>query len=187
MPDIGTTLIEVVAAMSLMSVLLAIFTTGIVSMYRSANHEDATVAAQSQVHLAFQRLDTEIRYAVNISAEGIAPGTGDWYIEYLRTDGGSPVCGQLRLTTGGLLQLRRWSQGAALPPFTTLASGLADSHPFTRKAAGIDGSDYERVVIDLTADGGRDARRRQIEVAFTALNSSPDAADETTCNEGRPT
>lgn len=185
--DRGITLVEVVVALSLMSAFLAILTTGLVRLYGSANHVQAMVGAQAQIHIAFQRLDAEIRYAASISQEGIVAGGNDWYVEYLTTHTGTPVCTGLRLTAGGLLQKRRWDEGAAPPAFTTLASGVSGAHPFTRTAAGVDGYTFERLAVSVSASGGRDARTRQIDVAFTALNSSPDTSSDTTCTDGRPT
>lgn len=184
--DRGVTLVELAVAMSLMSAFLAMFTTGVVGFYRSANQTDAKFNAQSQVHIAFQRLDTEVRYASSISQEGTRSGGTDWYVEFLTTNIGSPVCTQLRLTAGGLLQERRWAQGATPPAFNTLASGISGTHPFTRKAAGVDGYAFERLAVSVSASGGRDARARQINIAFTALNSTPDTASDTACTDGRP-
>jgi hypothetical protein len=89
------------------------------------------------------------------------------------------------LTAGGLLQERRWDQGATPQAFSTLASGISGTHPFARKAAGVDGYAFERLAVSISA-GGRDAQTRQINIAFTALNSSPDTASDTTCTDGRP-
>jgi hypothetical protein len=38
----------------------------------------------------------------------------------------------------------------------------------------------------VTASGGRDGRTRQIDVAFTALNSSVATSNTTTCTDSRP-
>ena len=185
--DAGFTAIEMVVAMSLMSTLLVVFTTGLVGFFRSANRNQAAVTAQSQIHLAFQRLDTQIRYASAISREGVAPGTSDWYVEYLSNYTGVPACTQLRLTSSGRLQQRTWTQGdTTLPAFATLASGVSGTQPFTRIPAGTDGYSLDRLVVSVTATGGRDAHARQIDSSFAALNSSVDTSDAAACDEGRP-
>jgi hypothetical protein len=165
---------------------MATFTAGIVQVYRSAGHNEAMVEAQSQVRLAFQRLDTEVRYASSVSAEDTT-AAGNSYVEYLNTTTGVPLCAQLRLTADGLLQHRRWVQDNPPPEFTTLATGVTGTHPFTRRPAGTDGYSFERLLISVSATGGGATRARQIDVTFTALNSSPDSADEATCADGRPT
>jgi type II secretory pathway pseudopilin PulG len=184
--DGGTTLIELTVALTLMSVFLAMFTAGMVRLYRSADHNDATASAQSRIHIAFQRLDTEIRYAVSISLEGTDPSGSEWFVEYLTTHTGVPVCTQLRLTVDGLLQHRRWDQDAAPPAFATLASGISGTHPFTREAAGVDDYAFERLALSVTASSGGAGRARQINVAFTALNSSLDTSDDAACAGSRP-
>lgn len=182
--DTGTTLIELTIALTLMSVFLAMFSTGVVRMFRSTNHSTATATAQSQIHIAFQRLDSALRYATSISQEG-AVGS-DWYVEYLTTYTGVALCRQLRLTAGGLLQYRQWPQETPPPVFTTVASGLSATRPFTRTPAGTDGYTFERLTVNVVTSGITDARTRQINVTFAALNSTPDTSDQTVCTEGRP-
>ena len=61
--DAGVTLIELMVAMALMSVFGTIFLSGIAQMYRAANRAEAMTTTQSQISIAFGRLDTQIRYA----------------------------------------------------------------------------------------------------------------------------
>ena len=53
-------------------------------MFRTANKTEAVATAQSQISIAFQRLDKEIRYAEGISTP-TSSGTG-WYVEYVTAD-----------------------------------------------------------------------------------------------------
>ena len=183
--DSGITLIEVLVAMTIMSVLMGMFTTGVLQVFRSANRSEALSAAQSQIHMAFQRLDTEIRYAAGISEQGQVGH--DWYVEYLSTFTGTPVCTQLRSTETGLLQRRRWDEGATPPPFVQLASGVSGTHPFTRHPVlPGPGVKFQRLAVSLSATGGPDGRQREIDIVFTALNTSPATSSDTTCTEGRP-
>jgi len=183
--DSGVTLVEVAVAMTLTSIFMALFTTGLLQVFRVFGHDQAAAIAQEQVHVAFQRLDNQIRYAAGISAEGqVGP---DWYVEFLTTYTGSPVCTQLRLTPGGQLQLRQWDQGDTPPTFTVLASGAGAGHPFTRHPVVVgSGIDFQRLSVDLSVSGGKDAGSREISVMFTALNTSPTTKSDTTCVEGRP-
>ena len=68
-----------------------------------------------------------------------------------------------------------------------LASGAAATHPFTRHpvVAG-SGIDFQRLSVDLSVSGGRDAGSREISVMFTALNTAPTTKSDTSCVEGRP-
>jgi prepilin-type N-terminal cleavage/methylation domain-containing protein len=182
--DRGVTLVEVTIAMTLMSIFLVLFTTGILQVFRASDHDQAQSSAREQIHLAFQRLDTAIRYAAGISAEGQVGA--DWYVEFLATYTGTPVCTELRFTQAGQLQLRRWDQGGTPPSFTTLAAGATATHPFTRQpvVAG-SGVNFQRLSVDLSVSGGKAAGSRRISVMFTATNTSPTTASDTSCVEGR--
>ncbi|WP_449063123.1 PulJ/GspJ family protein [Planomonospora algeriensis] len=133
-----------------------------------------------------------------------------------KTDGtapqaGAPECRQLRLDTGrGVLQLLRWTPGSPPAPGAagqTLASyvvadDLALNPPFQRQKAGsltYDASgasaagpgfapDYQRLRIRLTtrAGGGDRTGTANLDVAFTALNTSRKTPDDNICSEGRP-
>jgi prepilin-type N-terminal cleavage/methylation domain-containing protein len=210
--DAGVTLIEAMVTMMIMSIMMAIFTTGILQVYRATNATESLSTAQSQLHIVFQRLDTEIRYASWIAEPGEVGGR--WYVEFAAVDRVTrqPRCAQLRLepATGVLRQLS-WTPGS--PPLVgdpgmTLASQvvtdsavLAAEPVFTREAAGsypyagagVAGAsfspDFHRLRLRLTiqvgaADQGGTARS---DVTFTALNTSRDTPVANTCAEGRPT
>jgi len=117
-------MIEVVVSLTLMAVLMTIFTTAVVQVYRNVNQTEAISTAQANLNTVFLRLDKEVRYASGISE----PTTGaPWYVEYLNTSRGTEVCTQLRLTSDGLFQRRTWNRNEApIHPsgWTVLASGI---------------------------------------------------------------
>lgn len=129
--DAGVSLIEVMVTMAIMTTVGALFTAAILQAYRVTNTVDARAQAQTQLRLAVERLDQQIRYAYDITEpstpEEAAAAAGTWYVEYLRVDvaAGTRQCHQLRLR-GGQLFLRRWTPGApgsAGQPMA-LASGI---------------------------------------------------------------
>nr|BFE84819.1 hypothetical protein GCM10020093_074200 [Planobispora longispora] len=139
--DAGVSLIEILVTMGILGVLMAIFTTGIVQVYRAVGSTESLATAQEQTHVAFQRLDKEVRYASWIGE----PGTdGDyWYVEFYGVKAETPPrrrlpeketlpekeCKQLRLDLDrGVLQLLRWKPGSPPAEGTsgeTLASHIA--------------------------------------------------------------
>ena len=124
--DDGITMIEVVVSLTLMAVLMTIFTTAVLEVYRNVNQTEALSSGQSQLNTVFLRLDKEVRYASGISREKQL-GNGDWYVEYLNTSRGAEICTELRLTTAGLLQRRTWDRNVTpLQPsgWALIASGL---------------------------------------------------------------
>lgn len=134
--DAGTTLLEILVATSVMAIVMAMFTTGVVRMYRSAQITEAISTARSQLTVAFGRLDRQVRYARQLAREGVA--NGHWYVEYL-TDpiGGPKRCGQLRVpqprggpsAPAGRLETRTWVHGADAYPEGLCVDGGATPVP----------------------------------------------------------
>jgi hypothetical protein len=192
--DGGASMVEVTVSMVLMSIVLAIFTTAIVQMVGSANRNQTISSTQSQLTIAFLRLDKEIRYASAISHEGTV--AGDPVVEYLTTNTGNRVCSELRLHAGQL-QWRTWTQPPppAVPgpgnvtasKWLPLATGISSAAPFTFHDA--DGQYvFQRLELNLTAGAtyGGPSTSRQSDITFTALNTAlASQGDTTECSEGR--
>lgn len=166
--DEGVTLIEMLVAMSIMTVVMASVTSGMMLVYRNLAATESLSVAQTQLELAFQRLDKELRYASWISDPGQVGGsTGSWYVEFAGSSDASSTsvpCEQLRLDNRGVLQLLRWTAGS--PPTSgqagqTLASNIIANDldpdpavarkPFVRQVAG--SRPYATTTPDPTAVG----------------------------------
>ncbi|GAA0559395.1 hypothetical protein GCM10010172_48090 [Paractinoplanes ferrugineus] len=184
-------LVELIVAMTLMAAVGAMFTGGILQVYRSLNKTDSDYTAQSQLNQAFGTLDREIRYAKSVST----PATvgSDFYVEYLIQINNVDTCVELRLnTSGGLLQRRTWAQSVTpLAPSTwgVLASNVTATTPFTVYALdkqNLTGYRFQRLTLNFTSTsgGGGTGTSRQTVVTFAALNAT--ASDNaSTCIEGR--
>jgi Tfp pilus assembly protein PilV len=171
--DEGLTLIDVIVSMSIMSVVMGLFTTGIVQMYRMSNGTDAKSVAQSQVSLALLRLDKEIRYASGISPQYLL--SGNQYVDFLLVQKGVPTCVQLRVAAGQLEQ-RTWTYRAtpfAPSAWIQLASGITSTTPFTFADAD-DTVSYQRLTVKLTASSGAGNSKssKTSTVTYTALNTT---------------
>jgi prepilin-type N-terminal cleavage/methylation domain-containing protein len=203
--DAGFSLIEVMVTMGLMSVVMVVFTAAILQSYRTSAKAESISIIQSQLRIAFQRFDRELRYASWIAQPGQV-GTA-WYVEWAGYDGSQ--CYELRLETApagsregpnnahGVLQLLTWP--LATPPAAgaagqTIANNLADpgaAGPFQRTDAGVatGGSDFvpdfERLEVRLTAQRGDSTA--SVDTTFTALNTSRNTPDTNDCSMGRPT
>lgn len=173
--DAGLTLVEMMMSAVVSSVVLLVFAAGMVQMYRSAGSTEALGFTQTQLRIALQRLDEEIRYASAIGAPPETVGAdGYWHVTYL--SGG--VCTELRLND--VLQRSR----PAGSPWRTLAEGVAPvGRPFIRLDAGEGSSGHQRLDLHLSAAAGgtRDAARRTRTVQFTAVNTSIDTVEPTGC------
>jgi prepilin-type N-terminal cleavage/methylation domain-containing protein len=106
----GVTMIEVVVSLTLMAVLMTIFTTAVLDVYRNVNQTESISTSASTLNNVFLRLDKEVRYASGIS-QPVRLSDGTWYVEYLNTSQGTEICTQLRLTPTNLLQRRTWNRG----------------------------------------------------------------------------
>lgn len=186
--DAGFTLMEVVVASAVMSIFMAMFTTGIVQMYAFVNRNEISSTAQSQISLAFERLESDVRYAAGISTPGTAGG--DPIVEFLTIGTGARVCTEVRLHAAtGQLQRRRWTEGASpLVPtaWQSLAWGVSGATPFVVTAPS-GGFTTQRLRLTVTATNGnsRVTATRQLQVTLTAVNTNLGTASSTVCTEGR--
>jgi hypothetical protein len=178
--DDGYSLAELVISMALMSVVTALFTTGIVQVYQAQNYTDDVTETSLQIHNAFIRLDSDVRYAAGISVPGTVGGVQ--YVEYVVSNTGTDVCTQLRLTTDGQLQLRRRSGTASPTPWSVLASQLVSPVSFARVPATANGNAYQQLAVTLTAQPAGRPTQESSSYTFTALNTSLDTSSDTVCN-----
>jgi prepilin-type N-terminal cleavage/methylation domain-containing protein len=178
--DGGLSLVEMLVALAISSVVGAVFTTGVLQIYRTATAAEADSITQSQLSQALLRVDKSLRYAYSIGAahiEGTTP-----YVEYLvmTADPGqssySKSCVQLRLAGSApnlQLQTRSWSLASPGTPsaWTPLASNLAavaGSAPFVRTQP-TTALNHQLLTIRLAAQSGTAAKTSAL--TFTALNT----------------
>jgi prepilin-type N-terminal cleavage/methylation domain-containing protein len=189
--DDGMTLIEILVGMVLMGMVMAIFTTGVLAMYKTGKSVDTATEAQTRMLSSFNRLEREIRYAEQVNPpRSIAPA--DYVVEYVITDSNSvDQCVQLWLKSNGDLKRREWPVGgAATTPSVAIATGLAvgpadtalypaGPAPFTVYRAGAAGglpatvSNFDRLIVYLatTNDSSVVGNSRLFNLQFTALNT----------------
>jgi hypothetical protein len=183
--DGGLTLVDVLVSMTIMTVVMAMFTSGIVQMYGMVNGTDSKSVAQSQVSIALLRLDKDIRYASGISIPYLL--SGNQHVDFLLPTAGSPMCVQLRVAAGKL-QRRTWTWNVnpfAAKPWVTLASGITSPTPFSYTGSTTD-IVYQRLTVDLKATAGSGAAvvTRNNKVTYTALNTTAKSTNND-CIAGR--
>ena len=119
--DAGMSLIEVLVSATIMSVVMALVTTGMLQMYKAFGRSELAQTGQSQTHNTFTKLDREIRYASYVSAPGKVNTT--YYVEYKYLDGATVKCVELALTGSGTSMRSSWR--ASSPSIdTTLGAPL---------------------------------------------------------------
>lgn len=126
-PERGTTLVEVVVAMTIMVICGSIFTGAVVSLNRTSNQAQAITNAATQNNQAYQTLERTVRYVSAVSTPGTS--AGNWYVELRDTTSGAEICTQLRLNTATQqLQSRSWTvtTPVAASAWTPIASGVTN-------------------------------------------------------------
>ncbi len=203
--DNGTTLMELVVGMTIMSIFGGMFTTVVVMMNKSESKAEAVNATSAQIDQAFLALDKTVRYAAAISTPAAVTATGptlgDWYVELRTTNTGSEVCTQFRVDTGTQqLQKRSWSvtssgvsnlnppeSSPGTPTFTQVASRIVS--PTIAPLASFvltTGTVFQQLTINLESPPGPTKTISRSSFTFSAVNSIVPAPAAICQEAGRP-
>ena len=125
--DAGFSLVELVVAMAVTSLLLAAVATAVTGMLRAYGTVQDTTLADDRGRVVLDRLDRDLRQAAALNAPGVAGGAA--YVEY-ETDVDRPAtCTQWRLDAAThVLAVRRWTLPgpAGAPAWSAVATGVAN-------------------------------------------------------------
>lgn len=109
--DSGLTLMELIVAMGIFTVVLVVFMSGLLTMTSSTVRAQDVTDAGDDLRRAFQTMDKQIRYASSINSAGKG-ASGAHYVEFLTTaveEGEKPLCTQWRFDpTARTLGFRTW-------------------------------------------------------------------------------
>ncbi|XVV16984.1 PulJ/GspJ family protein [Actinoplanes sp. CA-131856] len=181
--DDGYTLIELLVAMGLMSVVMVVVFGALTEVYSDVNRTENVTVARDQLGNSFRRLDKELRYANWISTPGQVDGA--WYMEYATPSG----CRQL-IYKNGVVTWSSWTLPGTTPGSpTTIATDLAltgttppftvylaTSQPYASASPGTSGVgvDYQvahsQVRLQFTGKVGKISL--PFDVIFTAQNTN---------------
>lgn len=193
--DEGTTLMELMVGMVIMTILMAICTGAVVSMFVGTGKTQAVANSAQQLNTAFVRLDDQVRYATAIDQPTGSMSAGTLSVAFLTvasaSTGTTRTCSQLWTQTTGTSQLklmeRSWQidpTGAAITgttsPWSQLAGGIvADDQsgvtPFavsTPTGATVQQLNAKLVAMDGT---GQTSTRSFSQISFSAQNSAASA------------
>lgn len=196
--DAGFSLAEVLVSMAIMSIVMAIASSGFYDMFHTSDTAETTAAAQAELQASFNKLDREVRYASRVS-----PGYADtttWYIDYVFVDdAGDNQCVQLSLPrAGGTLKRRQYPIQGGVPSGagTAIANNLVSArmdngtprqmiNPFLQEPGGDGASDMDRLNLKVNSVVGADTTKqgvRQYDLQFTAINTVGRAYSPLVCN-----
>ena len=185
--DEGMTLVELIVAMIVFSLCMAVFIAGVLQMTRTTVRAQVVTASSDQLRAAFEEMDARLRSAEAVNAPGVVGQS--WFLEF-RTpgfDGAGSTCTQWRYSVAdGTLEGRRWDvTQTPADDWTVLASGLskasavltnAGQRPFTMTPAAAD-REHQSVAVLLqsprtgTTKVAPGSTGEQVRATFTALNS----------------
>lgn len=194
----GTSMVELLVGMVIMTICGAIFTSSVVTLQRTSNQAQALTNSATQNNQAFQTLDRTVRYAAAISTPGRSTGagaTGDWYVELRTTTSGAEICTQLRVDiVAQQLQSRTWTSAnptGTLSTWTPIASSItngaaatgATTQPFYPMPAGTTVS--QALTFNLISVAGPASQRTSSASSFTltALNSLEASPTSPVCQQ----
>lgn len=127
-------LVELIVAMSIFLVVIAVFMGSVVAMTRTTARAGAVSTATSDVRKVLDRFDKQVRYSTAINRPGSGGTTTKFYVEYLMPNpaaGGTPVCVQWRYdSVAHTIARRSWlSTGAPSATWSAIAVHVRNAMP----------------------------------------------------------
>jgi prepilin-type N-terminal cleavage/methylation domain-containing protein len=197
--DEGVTLVEMLVATMIFSIILGIITTAIVAMVHQEQKESGQTNDLDAARKVIENLDHSVRYANAITTPGTGTD-GSFYVEWQSGNiGQQQTCTQWRyVPSSGAFQWRTWE-----PPLSgvgtvtagswaTEAIGLSPvgSTPVFSIAPTSSSSSKEELDVTFKATSGAPATTSASQVSLTAINSTsssaPTGANAVCTQVGRP-
>jgi type II secretory pathway pseudopilin PulG len=182
------TLVELVVAMSIMSIVLLVFTSVLASVQRTVVLNQVYSAANDQARLAIQQLDRELRSGnvINDPGEAIAGFTmapvNQHLLIYTQANlptRGAAHCELWAITTDRELKVRRWLPGSSTweTAWFTVAEGIVNRDTgvdaFSMNADPLKGERTVDVLLQVNPDlDDHPTRTIDIPVSLTGRNTS---------------
>jgi prepilin-type N-terminal cleavage/methylation domain-containing protein len=172
----GFTVTELVVAMSIFAVLLAIFGAAIVSFTSATTRTLQTSDQATEARNAFNLFDRQVRSAAAVNRPQLVGA--NWYVEYRNEAAIPSVCTQWVLRTGtSTLAVRTWVSGvsavATPSAWRTISTAVVNTPaqpPFSFTAATVT-SPRQQLTIDLRFRRGTSPATVETST-FTAANTS---------------
>jgi type II secretory pathway pseudopilin PulG len=195
--DEGTSLIELLVVMIIVTMIMAIITTAIVNMVHTSQRERGQTNNLDASRKIITLLDHSVRYANAITLPGIGTD-GSLYFEFRTGNSGQQqTCTQWRyVSTGGVVQWRTWQPPLSglgtvtASSWATAAIGISPigSTPIFSVTASSSADAKEELNVAFTSTSGAPPSHSASQVTFTAVNSTaPTPPTTATCTEvGRP-
>jgi type II secretory pathway pseudopilin PulG len=174
-------LVELLVAMGIFVVVIAVFMSGVVSMTRVTARAQGVSDATTSARKVLDRFDKQARYSTAVNSPGFGDSgvTGPYYVEYVapaQDAGATPFCAQWRYDpTGHTMSIRTWTDSATPSPsawniIATNVRNAATNPPFVFSFAS---PSLQRQQLTVTLDIGPAARAgAQVSTTYVARNTS---------------
>jgi type II secretory pathway pseudopilin PulG len=172
-------MVELVVAMSIFSIVIAIYFSALISMSKTTVRAQDSVDASNALRATFNVLDHQVRYGSSINRPGQG-ASGAWYVELEATDlpqNAFPMCYQWRLDPAThVLSTRTWTEdGTSVATawhgvsWNVQAGGGASPFEFAPASGAVL---RQSLTVHLTVDGLTTGQLADQETTFIARNSS---------------
>lgn len=191
--DQGYTLVELLVAMGVFSIFLAMFIAGVTSVSRASTQARIDAQTSSSIGIAMQRIERSVRYADAINYPGASGGASfvEWRTDSTSAGSGVTTCTQLRYSEAdGTLAMRSW-EAASAPSTGTwnvlvkdVRGEATDVYPFSTVPAASGVSNYQGLTVHTIA-GLSDAAGTEASSTIYARNSSVDSTSNSAGANGQ--
>ncbi|WP_460801904.1 PulJ/GspJ family protein [Microbacterium sp. GXF6406] len=191
--DAGFTLLEIIVAMGIFSLFLAMFLGTVISVTRATTQAKVDAQTSSAIGIAVQRVERSVRYADTINYPGATAGFAyvEWRTDAVSATSGAVTCTQLRYSEEeGTIAMRSWpanespSSGTWSVLLRDVMGEAADDMPFRVVTADGVTSNYQGLTLDISA-GISDAAGTSTRTTIYAKNSSVNSPSNTAAANGQ--
>ena len=174
------TLVELLVAMGIFVVVIAIFMGGVVSMTQTTARAQAVSDATSAARKVLDRFDKQVRYSSGINRPGPGVTAGTYYIEYVvpaQVSGTVQNCVQWRYdSTAHTLAIRSWPDTTTPAPTawntiaTDVRNAIATEAPFVFTPSGVKSNNQS---LQVTLNIGKASRSGAfVSTTYVARNTT---------------
>jgi len=185
----GMTLIELIVAMSIFLIFMAMMLGTTVTLAKSSSRTQITAQASNSTLTVFGAFDRQVRYADAINFPG-SGASGARYIEFrtpaTSSASGVTTCTQWRYSPRlARLESRTWQDlsGAVVGAWSTKQTDLIDdggpAYAFELKPASVTGATMQQLVIRIHAGNSSLDAGAAMSTSFVARNSSTGSPSNT--------
>lgn len=191
----GMTLIELIVAMSIFLIFMAMMLGTTVTLAKSASRTQITAQASNSTLTVFGAFDRQVRYAdaINFPGTGVS---GARYIEFrtpaTSSASGETTCTQWRYSPGlGRLESRTWQDGSSptVGAWSTKQTDLIDdggpAYPFELQPASVTGSTMQLLTVRIHAGNASLDAGAAMSTSFVARNSSTGSPSNTDADNSK--